>query len=106
MTGMFKNQTWDLLEQSMSEKKIVIFGADIFASLLFLRYKDLYIQMVIDNDIKKQGKYFRELAFGMECDSSKDMPVCAVSEIGGLIPSETIVLITSLNHYKEMAEQL
>lgn len=106
MTGMFKNQTWDLLEQSLPKKKIVIFGADIFASLLFLRYKDLCLQMVIDNDMKKQGKYFRELAFGMECDSSKDMPVCAVSEIEKLIPSETIILITSLNHYKEMSEQL
>lgn len=106
MTGMFKNQTWDLLEQSLSRKNIVIFGADIFASLLFLRYRDLCIQMVIDNDIKKQGKYFRELAFGMECDSSKDMTVCAVSEIEKLIPSETIILITSLNHYKEMSGQL
>ena len=32
---MLKRQTWDLLEKSLPEKKIVIFGASIFASLLF-----------------------------------------------------------------------
>lgn len=106
MAGMLKNQTWDLLEKSLQKKKIAIFGADIFASILFLRYKDLCLQMVIDNDIKKQGKYFGEFAFGMECDSIKNMPVCAVNKIENLIPSETIILITSLYHYEEMAEQI
>lgn len=103
---MLKRQTWDLLEKSLPEKKIVIFGASIFASLLFLRYQSLDIQMVIDNDVKKQGKHFREFAFGMECDVSKNMLVSAVSKIEDLKSSETVVLITSMNHYEEMEEQL
>lgn len=106
MIGMLKEQAWDLLEKFLPEKKIVIFGASIFASLLFLRYKSLHIQMVIDNDVKKQGKYFREYAFGMECDATKNILVSPVNKIEVLKSSEIIILITSMNHYKEMVEQL
>lgn len=106
MEGMYKKQTWDLFEESLLDKKIVIFGASIFASILFLRYKGLHPQMIIDNDIKKQGKSFREFAFGMERYTSGDLSILAVSEIEHLEPSETIVLIASMKNYYEMARQL
>lgn len=104
--SVFENQTWDLFEKSLPGKKIIIFGANIFASLPFLRYKRLPCQMVIDNDVKKQGRHFREYAFGMEFNGNEGIYVSAVSEIEKLEPSETVIIITSINHYEEMAEQI
>jgi len=98
--------TWDDFAMQMKNKKIVIFGAGIAGSVLFMRYPDISIALIIDNDKNKQGHYLKDRLFGCENQDSREQEIKPFYEIKNLDADECIVLVTSMTNFEDMIQQL
>ena len=99
-------QTWDNFAIQMRNKKIVIFGAGISGSVLLMRYPDIAISLIIDNNKKKQGHYLKDFLFGCTNQDSNEQEIKPFGAIKELNADECIVLVTAMINYKDMMQQL
>lgn len=99
-------QTWDNFAVQMRNRKLVIFGAGIAGSVLFMRYPDIPIALIIDNSKKKQGHFLRDFLFGAVNQDSMLQVVKPFDEINSLNTDDCIVLVTSWVSDSEMMQQM
>lgn len=102
----YNEQTWDNLAIQMINKKIVIFGAGISGSVLFMRYPDLCIALVIDNNRNKQGHFLKDFLFGCTAQASRDQEIKPFDEINKFKPDECVVIVTAMTSCFDMMQQL
>lgn len=100
-------QIWECFEREAGQKKVILFGCGAFADCYFRRYGDaVLLDGVIDNDSKKQGMRVDEIipeAFGLIKGEKK---ISSISLLDSYKTDEISVLITSKNHYEQIAAQL
>jgi len=99
-------QNWSDFKENANNKKIFMFGIGACADFVFENYKDITLEGIIDNDIKKQGfrlDDFIEEARTMECGSLK---VSSIEILKRYSVNELVILITSINFYEQIIEQL
>lgn len=99
-------QTWDNFAVQMGNRKLVIFGAGIAGSVLFMRYPDIPIALIIDNSIKKQGHFLKDFLFGAVNQETVVQTVKPFDEIKSLNADECVVLVTAWASDSEMMQQL
>lgn len=99
-----EEQTWDMFEKEMKEKKVVLFGVGILTSLCFFRFPNIQIELVVDNDIEKQGETLEEYVFGSV--SKRKEIITTFAELKKMNPQEIVILISSIQHAEEIKEQL
>lgn len=99
-------QNWSDFKENANDKKIFMFGIGACADFVFENYKDITLEGIIDNDIKKQGfrlDDFIEEVRTMECGSLK---VSSIEILKRYSVNELVILITSINFYEQIIEQL
>lgn len=101
-----KEQTWSDFVIQMKNKKIVIFGAGISGSVLFMKYPDISVTLIIDNNRKKQGHNLKDFLFGCSNRDSQEQEIKPFSAIKKLNTDECIVLVTAMVNYKDMMQLL
>ena len=103
----WNEQTWKAFEKEAEKKKVFLFGVGAGAGYYFDRYqKEVKLDGAIDNDGWKYGFYVDEIipeAFGIKNSKVKISDICFLNEFNS---DEIVVLITSINFYEQIAEQL
>lgn len=101
-----REQTWENFAVQMKNKKIVLFGASIAGSVLFMRYSDISITLAVDNNEKKQGHYVKDFLFGCTNEESRDREIKPFADMKNLDADECIVFVTALTHDQDAMRQL
>lgn len=99
-------QTWDNFAIQLKNRKLVIFGAGITGSVLFMRYPDMSIVLMIDNNKKKQGHFLKDFLFGCVNQDSMMHVIQPFDEINSLNADDCAVLVTAWARDSEMMKQL
>lgn len=99
-------QTWSRFQEEVRNHKVLLFGVGACAGILFENYKDILIEGVIDNDIKKQG--FRLDDFVDEARNTEHgrIEISSLEVLKDYSADEILILITSTNYYEQMIGQL
>ncbi len=100
-------QTWDFFEKNRIGKKIYVLGAGNGMGY-FIRNCREYIEIagVLDNEAGKQGKRLEEICIDAVDTIYEGIVVDAPSVLKRYESNEIVVLITAINEYLSMAEQL
>lgn len=99
-------QTWQMFEEAICDKKVVLFGVSYLLSFYFLRYSAMPVEMIVDNDQNKQGMYLGDYDVGNLSEENKKKKISCFFEFEMLQPNETVVLIASEKHDIDIAVQL
>lgn len=99
-------QQWEDFEKTIEGRKVFLFGIGPCADMFFLKNMNIEIQGVIDNDTGKIGRCVGD--FLPEAWESKwrETPIVGVSVLQKYQKDEIAVLITSINYYEVIAEQI
>ena len=96
--------TWNDFEADLGDKKFIMFGAGVGADFYFLKYGNYSrISMVVDNNHKLQGLPLQAITVGFACENELLIRDPASLDF---IDKNTIILITSMRYYNEIATEL
>lgn len=101
-----EKQTWDMFAEEIREKKVVLFGVGILTFLYFFRFPDIHVELIVDNDVEKQGDTLGEYVLGNICKKDTEKIIVSFSELKKFNPQEVVILISSIWHDKAISEQL
>lgn len=99
-------QTWEMFFEMSVGKNVFLFGAGPCADYFLKNYKNIKIQGIIDNDIKKQGFKAEDILSEAWEDSREEIHICSIDALLEYLSHELVVIITSMNCYEEIAKQL
>lgn len=100
-----KNQTWAEFEKETGEKDLILFGVSVGIRIFRKRYENRFkIVGIVDNDSRKQG--FKLKDFIMMDGIEGNLTICGISSLDFCSREESVILVSSLNHDQEVAEQL
>lgn len=100
-----KDQTWDEFERALSGRNLFLFGVSISIRIFFKKYENrLQITGIVDNDSAKQG--FKLKDFIMTDAIAGNIEIGDLSVLDYCVKEETVILISSLKQYQEIAAQL
>ena len=98
-----QNQTWESFNSACDGQDVYIFGAGAMASLLVRRESNTYkVKGIIDNDNNKQGRRFSDYYD----DVDEELKILAPSNLLDYSPDKVVILIASINHFEDIAQQL
>ena len=105
------NQTWSEFEETISGKKLFLFGVGVCTDFFWIRYgNNIEIEGIIDNDIRKQGKlaedYQAEYFQPERLKNGVALRISPVELLNEYDSDEVVVLIGSSNYYIEIYQQL
>ncbi len=101
------NKTWRDFENATVGKQVFIFGMGAGADFYFDKYaRHSEIAGFIDNNPKLQGKKACDYIFFPSIRIDESMIITDISPLIKLSPDKVLVLIASLKHYGEIAEEL
>lgn len=99
-------QTWQMFKESAEDKKVFLFGTGACAEYFFKNYRDIRLEGIIDNDVKKQG-FEADFFIGEAREAPWGKVKISSIDILEQYQTDTIqVLITSTNYYREMIDEL
>ena len=97
--------TWKDFEDAVGEGKFCLFGVGAGANYYFFKYGDFSkVKMVVDNNKSVQGYPFKDFTPDFESDDNIIIESPTVLEKSA--PEGLVVLISSLRHYDEIAQEL
>ena len=99
--------TWDLFDKNRNGKRLFILGAGGGIGYFIRNYHNhIEITGVLDNDIKKQGKKLEDVCIDAVGTMYEGMVITSPDVLKQYDSKEIVVLITVINVYMLMAEQL
>lgn len=101
------NQTWEEFEAACRGRKVFLFGAGAGTGFFRRKYQDtIQVCGVIDNNVDKQGKQVGDFVPEVSLTKLGDTYIGSMDEVLKHAPDSMVILITSLNYFEEIAEQL
>lgn len=100
-------QTWEQFQKECENKKIFMFGIGAVSRVLITYLSErVYLEGIIDNDIKKQGFCLEDFI-----EEARDTKYCKLKvnsfEVLKKYPAdEVLILVMSTNYYEQIIEQL
>lgn len=98
-----KNKTWEDFFYAIQGKKLILYGISETLNFLWLRGKDIKIESAIDND---KGKLNLPLNVFFDEENLSQVKIENKSSLKKYEPNEVVILISSLLHYEEIANEL
>ena len=107
LCAKFAGQSWHDFEAETIGKKVVLFGAGVGLDFFYARYAGkMDVVGVVDNDANLWGLSLKSLALNVTDSKDKELTVNGIDFLDEFQSGETVVLITSLNHYVDIAAEL
>lgn len=99
-------QTWEEFKKRSVDRKLFLFGAGAGTDFFLENCKEIYVEGVIDNDIRKQGFFLGDF-----CGEAKEaergrLKISSIAILKRYECDEVVVLITSTNYYEQIIEEL
>ncbi len=100
------SQTWQEFEEAANKKKIFLFGVGASADFFLEIDKNICLEGVIDNDVRKQGLSLD--VFSEEAKETQNSSLCvsSIELLQKYDAEEIVVLITSINYYEQIIDEL
>lgn len=99
-------QTWDDFINCSVSKDVIVWGVGSILPMLWYRYPDFSSKItVLDNDKCKHGIEADKFVF-CENETKIGSPVFGKEKLKDFDPDNTVILITSINGYKDIIMQL
>lgn len=103
----FHGQRWEDFEKSASEKKIIIYGVSPSIEAYSERFGHIYpVDKIIDGNYEKIGKEYDDRGADYKLQIKGENIVYAPSILDEYDANNTVVLISSIRYYDEIAEEL
>jgi CDP-glycerol glycerophosphotransferase (TagB/SpsB family) len=99
-------QSWEEFEVKAKSHKVLLFGAASCAGIVLETCKNILIEGVIDNDVKKQGFYLEDFVEEARNTEYGKLKIAPLEMFEKYSDEEILVLITSTNYYWQIMEQL
>lgn len=99
-------QSWQKFIEASCDKKVFLFGVSTCANYFFYNYRDVPLEGIIDNDIRKQGFRADDFLSGAVEHPYGNLMISMKDVLAGYSLNEIVVLIASTNHYEEIIDQL
>lgn len=99
-------QTWKEFAGSTLNKKVFLFGIGACADFFFKTYGDIKLEGIIDNDVRKQGYSVEDFLWHARKTVYANTKISSIDLLSQYSPGEIMVLITSINYYKQIIAQL
>lgn len=100
-------QTWKNFWSIAEKKRLYVFGAGVAADFFFSRIKPgVTIEGIIDNSLEKQGLNIRDICPEAWENLNYDIKISDKSVLNKFLQEEIVVLITSLNYYNQITDEL
>lgn len=101
-----ETQTWEDFQKTVCGKKIFLFGVGAGADFFLKENRNLALEGVIDNDPNKQGFCLGDFCGEAFHGEFAKLMICPIETLNRYDSAEICVLITSMNYYEQMIEQL
>lgn len=102
----YNQQSWEQFWERTNNNKIILFGVGACASSVFENYKDISIEAVIDNNIKKQGLRLDDFIDETRCMECGKLEIKSREVLKKYSADDISILISSTNYYEQIIEQL
>lgn len=103
----FRVQSWDMLWDEACSKKLFLFGAGAATEVFFQKMpKELSLEGIIDNSPEKQGLSICDLSSAAWENLKADVVISGKAKLNAYLPEDTVILISSLNYYEQIADDL
>lgn len=100
-------QTWEEFEVASESKKVFLFGGGRGADFYFYKYKErTKIGGIIDNNPGLWGRKAQEIVREKIETNAENLKFMGISVLDTCDKANTVVLITSLKYFTEIADQL
>lgn len=100
-------QTWAEFEKASEDKKLFLFGGGRGAEFYFFKYKDrANVEGIIDNNPGFWGRKAQEIIREKIDSKMRNLKFMSISALDTCDKANTVVLITSLKFFTEIADQL
>ncbi len=100
-------QTWAEFEKASKNKKVFLFGGGKGAEFYFLKYKNrTNVEGIIDNNPRFLGRKAQEIIQTKIDRNAQNLKFMDISALNAFDKTDTVVLITSLKFFAEIADQL
>lgn len=100
-------QTWEEFEKVSENKKVFLFGGGKGAEFYFLKYKNkANVEGIIDNNPGFWGRKAQEIIREKIDSKIQNLKFTDISALDTCDKANTVVLITSLKYFAEIADQL
>lgn len=99
-------QTWEKFAVKSMGKKVFLFGIGACADFFFKTYGDIKLEGIIDNDVRKQGYFVEDFLWHARKTVYANAKISSIDLLSQYSPGEIMVLITSINYYKQIITQL
>ena len=107
MTRKESIQTWEEFQKISLNRKIFLFGMGKWGSIFISQYhNDIKINGMIDNDVKKQGRYIGDYVAEAIATGYEKIVISDISILKKYKPEEVVILITNKSNYEQIVEQL
>lgn len=99
-------QTWQSFIEQMKGRKTVLFGTGECADYFFENYRDVKVDSVIDNDVRKHGLRVEDFCFEASDSEYGQLEILPPDSLKKYAVDDVVVLITSMNGYESISTQL